>query len=202
MKVFTIKINNLFILFILAGILAPFFTANAQNEDVWSVMDEQKQDYVALKSPTQIGVSGNVAFHMEGVAETIATQYWSVGPGIFFDYFLSEEFTLSADVYYIYSMSGVINSDFLLPGIYLKHWINPDWGYFGLGLQAGLKNLSADPKYFLDLTLILTGENVFVSREMNTCGDFRASFSLFQNYTTTPGISIRLQYTIGLAWRL
>jgi hypothetical protein len=128
------------------------------------------------------------------------------GPGIFFDYKFSDNITFSYDMILLLDQRSVYDKSRALNfGLFMKHWINPGWGYLGAGfeflsLKGETRDKSVSEKDYM-ITFILTGENVKIKNRMNAVGDLRFSVSFLDN---TEGSETRysFKYSIGFGFEL
>lgn len=179
----------------------------AVNSRAGNVNDEiiytEESSSMVVKAPTEGGVLlGGNYFRMDsrdGSHEKINKFY--AGPGVFFDYRFNEYATLSAQGFVFYEKSSVFDKVRIYnPGLFIKHWINPGWGYIGMGIEAlylkenigGRENTAVD--YML--SFIITGENVRLSRAVNVIGDLKAGISVSNN-AKEYDVRYRIQYSIG-----
>ncbi len=151
-----------------------------------------------VEAPTQFGVSGGGVYTVSGTM-----QAWHAGPGLFFDYRLNSQVTVSAETFLLMYATGDNFIDRVIkPGIYIKHWLNESWGYTGIGVDAAMvREETGDSHLELMLSLLLTGENLSLASRVNSTGDLKLSVTVLDR-SNSPETRFSVMYNLGIGFDL
>lgn len=159
---------------------------------------------------TQAGILAKIAYFQRGInTPTIidpSIPSFLTGPGIFFDYKLNNQVSLSSELSMNFDISKSVDSGRIFQaGLFAKYWLNDAWGYIGAGPELFLGNTTINGVSVAEtdimLTFIVTGENIPIKEKINSTGHIRAGFSVFNN-VNDKNLRFYVAYVLGLAYDL
>jgi hypothetical protein len=166
-----------------------------ENGEIPEIVEDK---VINIKLPTEFGAQAEIFHSFFGDEKN-----WYIGPGLFFDYKMNKDVTLSANAFVSFQSFGSSNEQSIIvkPGLFVKHWLSNEWGYIGAGLE-GVFYSGIDGDYFqLMLSAIITGENVKVKKNINTIGDLKLSLSLFDTGDSNE-VRFNITYSLGIAFEV
>jgi len=195
----TLRNFPLGIILALALVVRQLAAVDVGNE----IIDMNDEFSGEIQAPSQIGatflVSGFTDWPRSG--QSISSLYYA-GPGIFADYRLNDSLTFSLSQYFVFQPfnTGVVHNG-SQTGLFVKHWMSDTWGYVGLGMEYFNRHTDTGTQSDIMVSLLLTGENVQISRRLNSVGDLKLSASAWNNQGLSD-FRFQIQYNIGLGFEL
>ncbi len=201
-KILTSKV--LFIFITVFSCIAGGFAGNINDE-----LDEPGfTSAKIIKAPTELGLAfaGNYYWRKDKRDNGESGTSFYLGPGFYFDYRFSKDITFSLQNFVFTDKNDVFEkSRTYSTGLFVKHWISPGWGYIGAGLESMLLKGENNGKDISEtdimLSIIITGENVHISRSINSTGDLKAGISIW-NGNERREMKFSIQYSLGIGFQL